>query len=128
MVWVDFLSTTEVNLGILCVSLPMLGPVLGRVMNRRGASKLSATPDGNRQFEYSSNARSSRRKRTADDTLCMDTIYGDENANYDARATAKQAAGEASSQDGSEISLNGRRDGERSKAIVVQKQWSISHN
>lgn len=129
MVWVDFLSTTEVNLGIFCVSLPMLGPILGRVIKRHGASKLSATPDGNRQFERSSNARSSQRKRAGgDDALFMATIYGDDNANHDASVMAKQAKGEASSQDdGSEVSLNGNSD-ERGKSIVVKKHWSVSHD
>ncbi|KAK4124292.1 hypothetical protein N657DRAFT_680304 [Parathielavia appendiculata] len=42
MIWADFWSATEPNLGILCVSLPMLGSLWSRcVATRRGESKLA---------------------------------------------------------------------------------------
>ncbi|EGR51612.1 PTH-type GPCR protein, partial [Trichoderma reesei QM6a] len=40
MVWADFLSTLEANLGIICVSLPMLGPLVVKYTKGRGARKL----------------------------------------------------------------------------------------
>lgn len=38
MVYADFLSTTEPNLGIICVSLPLLGPLFSWIHRRKGSS------------------------------------------------------------------------------------------
>ncbi|KAK0714226.1 hypothetical protein B0T21DRAFT_386954 [Apiosordaria backusii] len=40
MIWADFWSATEPNLGILCVSLPMLGNLWTRYFSRKSPSKL----------------------------------------------------------------------------------------
>lgn len=45
MVYADFLSAFEVNLGILCVSLPTMGPIYRRVF-RRGAGTSRRTGAG----------------------------------------------------------------------------------
>jgi hypothetical protein len=36
MMWADFLSTTEPNLAILCISLPILRPLLGKIRGISG--------------------------------------------------------------------------------------------
>ncbi|KAI6779409.1 integral membrane [Emericellopsis cladophorae] len=145
MVWVDFLSTTEVNLAILCVSLPMLGPLIGRLRKRRGASKLSATPDKNCDFASSKVSDNKMRRkqgggggsggpglrRMGDDTIMMDTIYDPDESHHDeAKAVAdsgRHAGGkpavssEAESYDGSEASLRRGNNGMKTN-IVVQTQ------
>lgn len=74
MVWVDFLSTLEVNLGIICVSLPMLGPLVSRYNNTRGASKLGKY-DQSEQSGQSGSKLSGRRKRLSPDTITLQSIY-----------------------------------------------------
>ncbi|VUC37073.1 unnamed protein product [Clonostachys rosea] len=78
MVWVDFLSTAEVNLGILCVCLPMLGPIVlkrkdetkpGYFSNKR---RRTARPGGS---VWSRSRRSSRRKMTPD-SVALESICG----------------------------------------------------
>lgn len=38
MIYADFLSAFEVNLGILCVSLPTIGPIYRRIFKRNGTT------------------------------------------------------------------------------------------
>lgn len=113
MVWVDFLSTTEVSLGILCVSLPMLGPLLSKYQSHRGASRLERTPDENPST--SSNRRGgpnlSGKKQPGTDTLILQSIDGYKEPNYAAYSSANV---EIPSRDGSEASLN---PGARAKSI-----------
>jgi hypothetical protein len=137
MVWVDFLSTTEINLGILCVSIPMLKPIFRRIMGRNGASKLSATPDPKNPYERSSKSRSKASKQAVDETIGLDTMYApDWDVNHDASVLAHKDRRDNSSQDGSEVSINRSAEQpnevpagkhERGMSIRVQKQWDVRH-
>ncbi|KAK7212364.1 hypothetical protein V2G26_019542 [Clonostachys chloroleuca] len=73
MVWVDFLSTAEVNLGIFCVCLPMLGPI---VLKRKDETKPGFCPKQLRctAGTWSDPKRSSRRKRTPD-SIALESIF-----------------------------------------------------
>ncbi|CAG9945419.1 unnamed protein product [Clonostachys rosea f. rosea IK726] len=73
MVWVDFLSTAEVNLGILCVCLPMLGPVF---LKRKDGIKPGFCPKQLRctAGTWSKSKRSSGRKRTPD-SIALESIF-----------------------------------------------------
>lgn len=134
MVWVDFLSTTEVNLGILCVSIPMLGPIYKRTVRRGRGSKLSATPDPNNPYDRSS--KSSRPKVATDETIGLDTIYGNNEGNHDVTVMANKDRGESSSQDGSEVSITKSAERpaevlpgeENRRSIKVKKQWNVGHS
>jgi hypothetical protein len=135
MVWVDFLSTTEINLGILCVSVPMLKPIFRRIMGRNGASKLSATPDPKNPYERSSKSRSKASKQAVDETIGLDTMYApDWDVNHDATVLAHKDRRDNSSQDGSEVSITRSAEQpkevpagkhERGMSIRVQKQWDV---
>jgi hypothetical protein len=104
MVWVDFLSTTEVSLGILCVSLPMLGPLLRRYQSHRGASRFERTPDEDSSTPSNRRApKFSGKKQPGSDTLILQSIDGYQDPSY---SNFPSANVEISSRDGSEASLN----------------------
>lgn len=133
MVWVDFLSTTEVNLGILCVSLPMLGPVVNAVLRRRGASRIgNSSPSGARHYknESSSGERSGgRRPPRGHDTIALEDIYAPDMDPHHETTVSAVRGGEAESLDGSETSLapgpKMSKAEEGKTGITVQKQWEI---
>lgn len=141
MVWVDFLSTTEVNLGIFCVSIPMLGPVYKRFVRHNKGSKLSATPDPNNAYERSSRSTRNTNKRRMDDTIGLDTIYDNnlaDNHNVTVMATNNKDRSESDSVDGSEVSITkaaerpteipGDEDQHNpGRSIKVQTQWTVRH-
>ena len=141
LVWVVFLTTTEVNLAIFCVSIPMLGPILGPVLGclrRRGwKSKLSPTPPYDRSTSTWSSR--SRRKARRDDTIGLDTLCSngwEGERSHDVSVMAnKDRDGPDESRDGSEVSITmsaqkpaelpSRED--RYRSIKVQKQWTVQH-
>ncbi|RFU72423.1 integral membrane [Trichoderma arundinaceum] len=129
MVWVDFLSTLEVNLGIICVSLPMLRPLVSRYNNTRGASKI-----GQYQSERSGQSGSklsSRKRQPGLDTIALHSIY-DNTGDMSHGATG--FAVEASSPDGSETHLSPPQhassalDRPGANAILVESKWEIQHS
>lgn len=134
MVYVDFLSTTEVNLGIFFVSLPMLGPIYKRLTRRGKGSKLSATPDPNNAYERSS--KSARSKKGLDDTICLETIYANNlEDSHNVTVMAHQDL-ETESQDGSEVSITKsvgsptkilHEEDHLGRSIKVQTQWTVRH-
>jgi hypothetical protein len=102
MVWVDFLSTTEISLGILCVSLPMLGPMLVRFGKGQSSGYSSRSwQNPNTASKVSGSKFSSRKKKPGADTIILNSIDAadDNDPVYPGNA-------ETSSQHGSEASLN----------------------
>lgn len=79
MVYADFLSVFEPNLGILCVSLPMLGPIYARYI-RRGPSSANSKLSGGHASSGALRTfgTSGQRKhyRLDDDTTCTVTVGG----------------------------------------------------
>jgi hypothetical protein len=107
MVWVDFLSTTEISLGILCVSLPMLGPILGRV--RKGQSSRYGSSSWQNQYpnaasKGSASKFSNKKKQPGVDTIILNSIDAADDHDHDPINYPGNA--ETSSQHGSEASLN----------------------
>lgn len=123
MIYADFLSCFEVNLGILCVTLPTLGPVYQRLFKRAGITSSYATgqkPSGSasnglRTFGGSGGPRKHYR---LDDTAVGSTeqVYG--------YAGTKCEAGEASPTN-SDIELNPMQPQGSGNTIQVQKQWVV---
>ncbi|KAK3376379.1 hypothetical protein B0T24DRAFT_618563 [Lasiosphaeria ovina] len=140
MIWPDFLSPLETNLGILCVSLPMLGALRARCMSQRGASKLEPDSEaGDRFTEGSSRNKSSQAKnrskqRAADESYSLEDIYApDTEIHYQSTVAAlpkvdRKTAGRDSD---SETALApvpaamSEEDTDR-KGIKVHTKWSIS--
>jgi hypothetical protein len=134
MVWVDFLSTTEINVAILCVSLPMLGPFIARYATHHGASKLGRSPDENQYYQQSGSKQTSSRfskKKPNPDTIGLDSIYAHNmETQHDTTVSAAKDPAEVSSLHDSESSLNPgpRLSGSQGQGgtIIVHKKWEIS--
>jgi hypothetical protein len=129
MVWVDFLSTLEVNLGIICVSLPMLGPLVARWNKTRGASKLGNYNQSERSGQSGSKL-SSRKKQPGPDTIALHSIYdhGD-----DTNHAAAAFAPEEQSPSASETNLSPQKatsalDRPGANRIVVESRWEIKRS
>ncbi|KAL7918870.1 hypothetical protein ACQKWADRAFT_323457 [Trichoderma austrokoningii] len=75
MAWVDFLLTLEVELGIICVSIPMVGPLVTRWHKTRGASKLRNNYNRSDRSGQSGSKLSSRKKQPGPDTIALNSIY-----------------------------------------------------
>lgn len=127
MVWADFLSTLEANLGIICVSLPMLGPLVVKYTKGRGARKLGRCG----LFEHpgqQGSKRRSRRKRPGLETLALQSIY-DHGAETNHATTVSVV--QASSPEGSQTHLNplqrepSGQNRLRGGAILVESKWEI---
>lgn len=125
MIYADFLSCFEVNLGILCVTLPTLGPVYHRFFIRVGLTSSYGT--GQKASGSTSNALRTfgggagtgpRKHYRLDDTAVgsTDQVYG--------YAGAKCEAGETSPTN-SDIELNSMQPQGSDKAIQVQTQWTV---
>ncbi|OTA05348.1 hypothetical protein A9Z42_0060090 [Trichoderma parareesei] len=102
MVWADFLSTLEANLGIICVSLPMLGPLVVKCTKGRGARKLGRCGLFDHPGQQGSRRRS-RRKRPGLETLALQSVY-DHGADTNHATTVSVV--QPSSPDGSQTHLN----------------------
>lgn len=129
MMWVDFLSTLEVNLAIICVSIPMLGPYLARYKKTRGASKLDRY-GGSGQSEL---RISKRAKKPGPDTLALESIYDhNDDTHRVVVASAANTQKEIWRQDRSETYLNLARqasvDRRGAGAIMVENKWEIEHS
>lgn len=81
MVYADFLTTLEPNLGLLCVSLPMLAGLLKRWFGRKASTAASyGGSSGNKTFGggggSGSHGRHTDRKKfqKMDDSIMMETI------------------------------------------------------
>ncbi|KAF7533426.1 hypothetical protein G7054_g7075 [Neopestalotiopsis clavispora] len=79
MIYADFLSTIEPNLAVLCVSLPVLGPLLSCLRSR------------NRRTGYESN------QRTGDRGESGTTSFGGKNKQHDSFIKLRDMGGETSS-------------------------------
>ncbi|KAK4201726.1 hypothetical protein QBC40DRAFT_323675 [Triangularia verruculosa] len=87
MIWADFWSATEPNLGIFCVSLPMLGTLWTRYFSRKSPSKLDpyhSSENGthgtrgtasNNGFSKLRNAKNNRTDPGVDTIICMEDLY-----------------------------------------------------
>ncbi|EEA22573.1 hypothetical protein TMatcc_001421 [Talaromyces marneffei ATCC 18224] len=109
MIWVDFLSTTETSLGILCVSLPMLGPIVGRL----GKGKSSAYDSRSWPNQYSNGGSkamgskfSSKKQQPGVDTIILNSIDAADEHDHEHEHVLYTGNAETSSQHGSEASLN----------------------
>lgn len=129
MVWVDFLSTLEVNLGIICVSLPMLGPFVTRWNKTRGASKLGNYNQSERSGQSGSKL-SSRKRQPGPDTIALHSIYDHTD---DTSHTATAFVPEEQSPSASETNLNPQKassalDGVGANRIIVESRWEIKRS
>ncbi|KAL7894809.1 hypothetical protein HDV63DRAFT_138897 [Trichoderma sp. SZMC 28014] len=129
MVWVDFLSTLEVNLGIICVSLPMLRPLVARWNKTRGASKLDNYNRSERSGQSGSKL-STRKRQPGADTIALHSIYDNgEDANHAAAAFAS----EDQSPHSSETYLSPQKassalDPPGANHIIVESRWEIERS
>lgn len=107
MIYADFLSAFEVNLGILCVSLPMLGPIYHKYI-RRGPPASSAALSGH----ASSGA--------------LRTFGTGPKKHYrlDDDPTYTVTAGGKDSPNGSDVELN-PYPGRGLQAIQVEREWTV---
>ncbi|KAL6880958.1 hypothetical protein J3F83DRAFT_765251 [Trichoderma novae-zelandiae] len=127
MVWADFLSTLEANLGIICVSLPMLGPLVVKCTKGRGANNLGRCDLFDHPGQSGTRLRN-RKKRPGLETLALQSIY-DHGADTNHATTVSVA--QASSPDGSQTHLNPpqcKASGQnrvREGAIFVESKWEI---
>lgn len=135
MIWADFWSTTEPNLAIMCVSLPMLGTLWSRCTSRRGASKLDHYHSS--ELGTGGSAFSKLKPRShADNQIALESMYA---ANQDihyqsAVATAgtpePHLPGHADNKgdSGSEVALTMDKQDSGEGGIRVQTKWTISHD
>lgn len=143
MVWVDFLSTTEINLGIICVSIPMLGPVFQRLTGRgKNGSKLSGTPKFS-SYERSVSRSTRPHKSRPDETIGLDTIYANNlEDSHNVTILTNKDHSENDSQAGSDEFINKSADRSQEllhdgdptgrstpldRSIMVQSQWEVRH-
>ncbi|KAB5511577.1 hypothetical protein GE09DRAFT_685682 [Coniochaeta sp. 2T2.1] len=133
MIWADFWSTVEPNLGIFCVSLPMLGRLRSRFTSRRGASKLDGPSEGSYRLETDVSAARRRRgsRGREDEDHALEAIYAsNKEVHHQSSAVAagqrrgggKQHGDTVPSRDGSEEALTDERD---KNGILVQTKWAI---
>ncbi|KAL6885976.1 hypothetical protein GGI43DRAFT_388778 [Trichoderma evansii] len=129
MVWVDFLSTLEVNLGIICVSLPMLGPLIARWNKTRGASKIVNYNQSDRSGQSGSKL-SSRKRQPGPDTIALHSIYDHAD---DTTHVATAFVPEEQSPSASETNLSPQKassalDRAGANRIVVESRWEIKRS
>ncbi|KAL2146434.1 hypothetical protein VTI28DRAFT_3903 [Corynascus sepedonium] len=146
MIWADFWSATEPNLGILCVSLPMLGSLLSRCMpsRRRGNSKL---PYHSSENGTNGSAFSKLKDQSQTDTqIPLESIYaanrevhyqsavGTTSRNSDHHHHQQQQGvfldTDKDKDSGSEVALTEQAPyrTDPNTGIRVQTKWTISHN
>lgn len=138
MVWADFWSTVEPNLGIFCVSLPMLGRLRSHFSSRRGASKLEGQPsEGTGSYRHGNTAtgRLAPAKPTDhphDEAFGLETLYASNKHVHHESVVASVTKTPAAvpSRDGSEeaLTLQPTNPGQDSNGILVQTQWRITSN
>lgn len=137
MIWADFWSTVEPNLGIFCVSLPMLGRLRSRLTSRRGASKLegpsSEDATGSRRYAGGTGRKPATGAGTDDEGFGLETIYASNKHVYHESSVAggakpPAAAGGAPSRDGSEeaLTLHPTNTDMDKSGIMVQTKWTIT--
>ncbi|KAL2179364.1 uncharacterized protein P884DRAFT_195038 [Thermothelomyces heterothallicus CBS 202.75] len=138
MIWADFWSATEPNLGILCVSLPMLGSLLTRCLSsRRGNTKLSYHSPAN---GTNGSAFSKLKDQSQTDTqIPLESIYA---ANQEVHYQSAVGAGrtpeplrtatdvDKDKDSGSDVALTDEPTHlkDQKSGIRVQTKWTISHN
>ncbi|AEO60131.1 hypothetical protein MYCTH_2309013 [Thermothelomyces thermophilus ATCC 42464] len=138
MIWADFWSATEPNLGILCVSLPMLGSLLSRCLpSRRGNTKLAYHSSGN---GANGSAFSKLKDQSQTDTqIPLENIYA---ANQEVHYQSAVGAGrtpeplrtapdaDKDKDSGSDVALTDQPThlSDQKNGIRVQTKWTISHN
>jgi len=138
MIWADFWSATEPNLGILCVSLPMLGSLWTRCISpRRGPSKLAYHSS---ESGTHGSAFSKLKNQSATDTqIPLEGIYAaNQEVHYQSAVattrtpepqdTATEA--EKDKDSGSEVALTEQAPyrTDPKTGIRVQTKWTISHD
>jgi len=132
MIWADFWSTVEPNLGILCVSLPMLGRLRSRFTSRRGASKLegrSSDGPGSYRDGTKQSGRVAAGRSRQDEAFGLETLYAsNQEVHHESGAVANSKLATVPSRDGSEEALApvpGRPSMDK-KGILVETKWTIS--
>ncbi|KAB5571717.1 hypothetical protein GE09DRAFT_1053967 [Coniochaeta sp. 2T2.1] len=131
MIWADFWLTVEPNLGIFCVSLPMLGRLRSRFSSRRGASKFGPSEGSYRLETDASAARKQKGSRGhEDEDHALEAIYAsNKEVHHQSSAVAAGHRGGGGkrddtvpSRDGSEEALTDERD---KNGILVQTKRTI---
>ncbi|KAK3693382.1 hypothetical protein B0T22DRAFT_449692 [Podospora appendiculata] len=143
MIWADFWSCMEINLAIICVSLPMLGTLFSRCTSRRGASKL---PGPSNSDGYGSNSGSHgfnriKQRTTGKEDYGLESIYA---ANQEIHSHSAVVAEPKRSRaptvssgtgSGSDVILTGTTpeqpsilEQEEPGVIKVSTKWTISHD
>ncbi|KAK3313020.1 hypothetical protein B0H66DRAFT_384076 [Apodospora peruviana] len=141
MMWPTFWSAFEVNLAILCVSMPMLGTLWARCTRRRGASKLegpssdgvSGSYEARSSSKSTSKVRNQQRRDLGDTEIGLETIYAsNREIHYESAVAAagKTSAGHEGRSDGSQATLIPDRGSLRQdpSAIKVYTKWTITHD
>ncbi|VBB81259.1 Putative protein of unknown function [Podospora comata] len=137
MVWADFWSATEPNLGIFCVSLPMLGTLWTRYFSRKSPSKLDpyhSSENGTNGTNGFSKLKNSSNPGT--DTIVMEDLYAPNKEVYhktdvavatpdgDRAGTPLRAN---SSEEALTMQVGDHRNYHRQpEGIRVQTKWTIS--
>ncbi|KAK3335203.1 hypothetical protein B0T19DRAFT_452053 [Cercophora scortea] len=143
MIWADFWSCMEINLAIICVSLPMLGTLFSRCTSRRGASKLPgpSNSDGYGSTNGSGFNRIKRGNQGKED-YGLESIYA---ANQEIHSHSAVVAEPKRSRaptvssgngSGSEVVLTGTTppaepsilEQDEPGVIKVSTKWTISHD
>lgn len=133
MVYADFLSAFEVNLGIVCVSLPTMGPIYHRYI-RRGRGTTTSPSGGRQSGMGSTNALRTfgtgprKHYRLDDSSTGRAEAYSDKaHVYYAPKTRIEGGGGAAGSPASSDIELNPVRPGGQgsSNAIQVETQWVV---
>ncbi|KAH7312758.1 hypothetical protein B0I35DRAFT_452546 [Stachybotrys elegans] len=101
MIYADFWSAFEPNLGIICITLPMLGPTFTNCTVRAKTTSPSSGPSGS---SYNQNSKSFNRLHDAPEGFPLDTVYA-ENVNRAAKGAQRHSVREDESFSGSETAL-----------------------
>lgn len=130
MVWPDFWSPLEINLAIICVSMPMLGAMFKRCAARRSSSKLDVSSNSTNGFT-SGGSKFSKLKNGnyGVDGYDLETIYAPniEVHHQSAAVTTSNGIGR-SGEHGSDVALSPEPIPFPSdqEGIKVQTKWAVS--
>jgi hypothetical protein len=133
MIYADFLSAFEVNLGIFCVSLPMLGPIYARYIRRGGpgttlsGNKASGGPgNSSSHLRTFGTGKQSKHRRLDDGAVGADTVYdhGGQQGFYNTTVGHKDAGSDGHS--GSDIELVSNAVQQKTHdGIQVERKWVV---
>ncbi|KAK1639321.1 hypothetical protein BDP81DRAFT_312793 [Colletotrichum phormii] len=126
MIWASFWSTVEPNMGIICVSMPMLGSLYSRCTGRRDASKLDGPSDAS---GYNDSNKFRRSQQSAPDTIALETIYSpdnDEHYRSEVASFGREGKNEDSGDDFESRLTPEQELLGRDKVIQAETQWTVS--